>query len=367
MPYGFKWIWSPLIDRIRLPLFERLGRRRGWALFIQLCMLAAILVMSAVNPAEHTAWMALLALIVAGCSASQDIVLDAYRIDSFETAEQGAGSAVFVLGYRLGMLFSGAFALWLTTWLDWREVYIVMALGALVGIVTVLLAKEPYKDRAYREEREKLPFKPRLRRFLRESVYEPFKDFMHHHRWGLILLFILLYRLSDEYKAPMAFVFYKDMGFSNAQIAYVSKIYGMLATIAGGLLGGIYIKRSGLPKALMLFGVLQGVTNLVYIGQAYAGDNVYTLSLTICMDNLAAGMGTTALVAYMASLCNVAYSATQYALLSSLMSLPRDIFASTSGILADHVSWPLFFLIASLMVLPGLFLLAYMIKKKVLS
>lgn len=271
MPYGFKWIWSPLIDRIRLPLFERLGRRRGWALFIQLCMLAAILAMSAVNPAEHTAWMALLALIVAGCSASQDIVLDAYRIDSFETAEQGAGSAVFVLGYRLGMLFSGAFALWLTTWLDWREVYIVMALGALVGIVTVLLAKEPYKDRAYREEREKLPFKPRLRRFLRESVYEPFKDFMHHHRWGLILLFILLYRLSDEYKAPMAFVFYKDMGFSNAEIAYVSKIYGMLATIAGGLLGGIYIKRSGLPKALMLFGVLQGVTNLVYIGQAYAG------------------------------------------------------------------------------------------------
>ena len=367
IPYGFKWIWSPLIDRFRLPLFERLGRRRGWALFIQLLMLAAILVMSSINPLEQTAWMALLALIVAGCSASQDIVLDAYRIDSFATAEQGAGSAVFVLGYRIGMLFSGAFALWLTTWLDWREVYIVMALGALVGIVTVLLTKEPYKDRAYRKERERLPFKPRLRRFLRESVYEPFKDFMRHHRWGSILLFILLYRLSDEYKAPMAFVFYKDMGFSNAEIAYVSKIYGMLATIAGGLLGGIYIKRGGLPKALMLFGVLQGVTNLVYIGQSYAGDNVYTLSLTICMDNLAAGMGTTALVAYMASLCNVEYSATQYALLSSLMSLPRDIFASTSGILADHVSWPLFFLIASLLVLPGLFLLAYMIKKKVLS
>lgn len=367
MPYGFKWIWSPLIDRIRLPLFERLGRRRGWALFIQLCMLAAILAMSAVNPAEHTAWMAFLALIVAGCSASQDIVLDAYRIDSFETAEQGAGSAVFVLGYRLGMLFSGAFALWLTTWLDWREVYIVMALGALVGIVTVLLAKEPYKDRAYREEREKLPFKPRLRRFLRESVYEPFKDFMHHHRWGLILLFILLYRLSDEYKGADGFCFLQGYGVQQCPDRLCVKNLRHAGNLAGGLLGGIYIKRSGLPKALMLFGVLQGVTNLVYIGQAYAGDNVYTLSLTICMDNLAAGMGTTALVAYMASLCNVAYSATQYALLSSLMSLPRDIFASTSGILADHVSWPLFFLIASLMVLPGLFLLAYMIKKKVLS
>ena len=187
---------------------------------------------------------------------------------------------------------------------------------------------------------------------------------------GLILLFILLYRLSDlEYKAPMAFVFYKDMGFSNAEIAYVVAQMRVSDHCRQARPGGIYIKRGGLPKApLMLFGVLQGVTNLVYIGQAYAGDNVYTLSLTwIQMDNLAAGMGTTALVAYMASLCNVAFSATQYALLSSLMSLPRDIFASTSGILADHVSWPLFFLIASLMVLPGLFLLAYMIKKKVLS
>ncbi len=367
MPYGFKWLWSPLIDRIRLPLFEHLGRRRGWALFIQLLMLAGILALATVNPVENTAWMAFLALIVAGCSASQDIVLDAYRIDSFETEEQGAGAAVFVLGYRMGMLFSGAFALWLTTWLSWREVYIVMALGALVGIVTVLLAKEPNKKYIEREAQEPLPLKPRLRRFLQEAVCEPFKDFRKHHRWGLILLFILLYRLSDEYKAPMAFVFYKDMGFNNAQIAYVSKIYGMLATIVGGLLGGVYIRRGGLPKALMLFGILQGVTNLVYICQAYAGNNVYALSLTICMDNLAAGMGTTALVAYMASLCNAAYSATQYALLSSLMSLPRDIFASTSGVLADHVSWPMFFLIASLMVLPGLILLAYMLKKKVLS
>ena len=129
VPYGFKWLWSPLIDRLRLPLFWRLGRRRGWALFIQFCLLAAILAMAVVNPAEHTAWMALLAFVVAGCSASQDIVLDAYRIDSFETAEQGAGSAVFVLGYRLGMLFSGAFALWLTAYLDWAEVYMVMAAG----------------------------------------------------------------------------------------------------------------------------------------------------------------------------------------------------------------------------------------------
>lgn len=364
MPYGFKWLWSPLIDRIHLPLFGRLGRRRGWALFIELCLFAAILLMSAINPHEHTAWMALMALIVAFFSASQDIVLDAYRIDSFETKEQGAGSAVFVLGYRLGMLFSGAFALWLTDFLTWQQVYLVMAAGISVGIVTVIFSKEPEKDRRYHENNSPLPFRQRLKRFLRESVVEPFKDFMRHRHWGLILLFILLYRLSDEYKAPMAFVFYKDMGFSNTEIAYVSKIYGMLATIIGGLVGGVYIKKFGLANALMLFGILQGVTNMVYIAQSYAGDNVYLLSLTICMDNLAAGMGTTALVAYMASLCNVAYSATQYALLSSLMSLPRDIFASTSGILADQVSWGLFFFISSLLVLPGLILLVYMIKKR---
>lgn len=364
MPYGFKWLWSPLIDRIHLPLFGRLGRRRGWALFIELCLLAAILLMSVIDPHEHTAWMALMALVVAFFSASQDIVLDAYRIDSFETKEQGAGSAVFVLGYRLGMLFSGAFALWLTDFLTWQQVYLVMAAGISVGIVTVIFSKEPEKDRRYHENNSPLPFRQRLKRFFRESVIEPFKDFMRHRHWGLILLFILLYRLSDEYKAPMAFVFYKDMGFSNTEIAYVSKIYGMLATIIGGLVGGVYIKKFGLANALMLFGILQGVTNMVYIAQSYAGDNVYLLSLTICMDNLAAGMGTTALVAYMASLCNVAYSATQYALLSSLMSLPRDIFASTSGILADQVSWGLFFFVSSLLVLPGLILLVYMIKKR---
>lgn len=365
-PYSFKWLWSPLIDRIRLPIFNRFGRRRGWALFMQLCLLTAILTMSTIDPHQHTAWMAFLAFIVAGCSASQDIILDAYRIDSFKTEEQGAGSAVFVLGYRIGMLFSGAFALWLTKYFNWHQVYVVMSLGTLVGIITVLLAKEPYKDRQYHENHEPLPLLPRIKRFMLESVYNPFKDFMKHKNWELILLLVLLYRLSDEYKAPMSFVFYKDMGFSNLEIAYVSKIYGMIATIAGGLLGGIFINRHGLRKALILFGVLQGATNLVYIAQAVAGNNIYMLSLTVCMDNLAGGMATTALVAYMASLCNVAYSATQYALLSSLMSLPRDVFASTSGYLADKVSWPTFFTISSVMTIPALILLWFMIKKKVI-
>ena len=366
IPYSFKWLWSPLMDRIRLPWFSRFGRRRGWALFVQICLLLAILAMSSVNPAQHTLWMALFAMMVAGCSASQDIILDAYRIDSFKAEEQGAGSAVFVLGYRIGMLFSGAFALWLAHIINWQNVYVIMSLGSLVGIVTILLSPEPDKEPTYRPHADKLPFWPRLLRFLRNSVYSPLRDFARHKQWGLILLLILLYRLSDEYKAPMAFPFYASMGFDKLQIASVSKIYGMLATIIGGLLGGVVVKKWGLRRSLILACVLQGLTNLVYIGQSYAGNNIYLLSLTVCADNLAGGMATTALVAYLSSLCNVAYSATQYALLSSLMSLARDVIAASSGYVAEFTSWPLFFAISSALALPPLLLLWYMVRKKVL-
>lgn len=366
VPYSFKWLWSPLIDRIRLPWFSRFGRRRGWALFVQICLILAILAMSSVDPAQHTFLMALFAVMVAACSASQDIILDAYRIDSFKAEEQGAGSAVFVLGYRIGMLFSGAFALWLAHVISWQNVYIVMSLGAVVGIVTILLSPEHDKEQCCCQDKEKLPFWPRLRRFLQRSVCEPLCDFARHKQWGLILLLIFLYRLSDEYKAPMAFPFYAAMGFDKVQIASVSKIYGMLATIIGGLLGGVAVKKWGLRKSLISACVLQGLTNLVYIAQSYAGNNIYLLSLTVCADNLAGGMATTALVAYLSSLCNVAYSATQYALLSSLMSLARDVISSSSGYVAELTSWPLFFAISSALVLPPLVLLWYMVRKRVL-
>lgn len=365
-PFSFKWAWSPLIDRVKLPLFSHLGRRRGWALFIQIWLMAAIFMMSFINPMINPWLMVGAATLVVVLSASQDIVLDAYRIDSFETKEQGAGTAVFVLGYRIGMLFSGAFALWLADFISWHQVYVLMSFGALVGIVTILFSKEPEKDLRYKENREKLAFKPRLQRFLKESIYEPFHDFMKHHKWWIILIFIFLYRLSDEYKAPMAFVFYDDMGFTKGEIAKISKVYGMIATIIGGLVGGLIINRIGLKKTLLLAGVLQGVTNLVYIAQAQAGNNIYMLGVTICCDNIAGGMATTALVAYLSSLCNIAYTATQYALLSSLMSLTRDVVASTSGYVADMVSWSVFFLISALLALPMLFLLLYMIRKKII-
>ena len=361
-PYSFKWAWSPIIDRIKLPLLGRLGRRRGWAVFTQLLLMASLWGMASIDPAATPLTMAFFAVLVTIASASQDIVWDAYRIESFNTKEQGAGVAIFVLGYRFGLIFSGAGAIWMASVMSWNNVYMIMSLGALVGMFAVLCSREPEKDEKYTEPKNKGPWRERLRNFMLKAVYDPFKDFMKRQNWGLILVFIFLYRMSDAYMGPMAYPFYDDMGFSKVEIAYVSKIYGMIATIAGGIIGGLLISRMGLMKSLLICGILQGVTNLMFVGQAFAGHNIYMLVVTISCDNIAAGMGATALVAYLSSLCNVAYTATQYALLSSLMSFARDVFAATSGFLAASVSWAVFFLITSLMVVPGIFLLLYLMK-----
>jgi len=369
-PYSFKWVWAPLIDRISLPLLSRFGRRRGWALFTQLCLMFALLGLAQLTPSpENWQMTAFAALVVVFFSASQDIVVDSLRIDSFDDNEQGAGSAIFVLGYRIGMIFSGAFAMMMSDYITWNQVYMIMAFGALTGIFTVLWIKEPQKDKEFEkleDNEEKLPFYPRLQRFLRRSVIEPFGDFMERRGWYFILLFILLFRLSDDYKAPMTNVFYVDLGFTNSQIGYISKIFGMISTIIGGIIGGVIVSRKGIRYTLMLTGILQGLTNLVYIGQAASGNNIYMLTVTICADSLAGGMATTAFVAYLSSLCNAAYTATQYALFSSLMSLARDVFSSTSGYVAEQLSWSMFFLLSALLVFPALILLYYMTNKKII-
>ncbi len=362
-PYSFKWAWSPLIDRIRLPLFCRLGRRRGWALFTQIILMLSILCMSTVNPSASPLTMAFFAVLVTIASASQDIVLDAYRIESFSSKEQGAGVAIFVLGYRFGLIFSGAGAIWMASVMSWNNVYVIMSLGALIGMIAILCSKEPAQDSKKTQVSYSGSLRKRIKKFLLTAVYDPFKDFMRKPDWAVILLFIFFYRMSDAYMGPMAYPFYDDMGFSKVEIAYVSKLYGMIATILGGIAGGLIINRFGIMKSLFWFGVLQGITNLMFVAQSYAGHNIYLLTVTISLDNISAGMGATALVAYLSSLCNIAYTATQYALLSSLMSFARDVFAATSGFLADHVSWDIFFFITALMVIPGLILLAYLTKK----
>lgn len=359
-PYSFKWVWAPFIDRIKLPLFSKMGRRRGWALFAQIILMLAIMGMSFVDPKENPMMIAALAVLVVFASATQDIVLDAYRIESFNNKEQAAGSAIFVLGYRFGLIFSGAGALWLASIMSWHNVYMLMALGSLVGMFTIICSKEPEKEKKYKKKEAK-----NFREFIKSTISEPFKDFTKRPNWTLILLFIFLYRMSDAYMGPMAYPFYDDMGFSKGQIAYVSKIYGMIATIVGGIVGGVVLNRIGIMKGLMFCGILQGLSNLMFVAQAYAGNDVRFLMMTISLDNIAGGMATTALVAYLSSLCNIAYTATQYALLSSLMSLARDLFASTSGYMVEAVSWQTFFYITTLMMVPGLALLWYLMKLEV--
>ncbi len=362
-PYSLKWLWSPIVDRVKLPFFNKLGRRRGWALLTQIWLIIAIWGMALTNPTQSAMTMAIWAFIMTFASASQDIVLDAYRIESFSNREQGAGVAVFVLGYRIGTLFSGAGALFMASIMSWEDVYKIMSLGAVVGMITILCSKEPKKEKNFKEKKTRGTWAQRLSQFMKKAVHEPLADFIKRPNWLLILLFIFFYRMSDAYIGPMAYPFYDDLGFTKNEIAAVVKIFGVIATIVGTLLGGIIVSRLGIVKALLICGILQGLSNLVFVAQAYAGHNINMFMITISVENITGGMGTAAFVAYISSLCNIAYTATQYALLSSLMSLARDVFAASSGFLAENISWPLFFIITTLMALPGLLILVYLIKK----
>lgn len=361
-PYSFKWLWSPIIDQVRLPFFSKLGRRRGWALFTQIWLLIAIWAMSVVDPAQAPITLAILAFLMVVASASQDIVLDAYRIESFGNREQGAGVAVFVLGYRMGALFSGAGALFLASVMSWGDVYKIMSVGAIVGMVTILCSSEPAKSKKVKAKKYKGNWRVRLTKFMERAVYNPFNDFIKRPNWLLVLLFVFLYRMSDAYMGPMAYPFYDDMGFTKVEIASVTKIFGVIATVIGTLIGGLVVSRMGIVKALMFCGILQGLSNLIFVAQAYAGHDTAMLMVTISVENISGGMGTAAFVAYLSSLCNISYTATQYAILSSLMSLARDVFAATSGFLAMAVSWPVFFVITTLMAVPGLALLFVLTK-----
>ena len=348
-PFSFKWAWAPFVDRVKLPLLSRLGQRRSWAILSQVMLFLGIIGMASVNLENGLNALILFSFIVVLSSATQDIVLDAYRINIFSEEEQAAGVAVFTLGYRIGMIFSGAGALFLSDIMSWNKVYTIMAFGAWVGLIAILCIKEP-------EQKIQNVYNG-IADFLQKAVVAPLTDFLHRPYCVTILAFIFFYRMSDAYMGQMAYPFFDDLGFSKSQIATASKIYGMMATIAGGFIGGIVMNKLGMFKGLFFCGILQSITNFVYVLQAQIGKQFAMLCTTISFDNIAAGMATIAFVAYLSSLCNKKYTATQYALLSSLMTLSRDIFAATSGWLAEAVSWDMFFILTVFMGLPGLLLL----------
>ncbi len=364
VPYNLKFFWAPFIDRIPLPVLTRiLGRRRSWMLVIQLGLMVSIAILGFSQPEVTPLLTAAAALSVAFFSASQDIVIDAYRIEILDRDEQGAGAAMTQAGYRLGAIAAGAGALFLAEQLDWSLVYAVMAVLVVVGMAAAIFAPDPEKRNPALVEAQNL-------KGFRSMVIDPFVEFFQRNKPStaiIILAFILLYKFGDAYAGVMAYPFYYEMGFTKSEVATVSKIFGVIATVVGVFVGGMIVKRYGIMKSLLGCGILQMLSNLMYAAQAIAGHDVQFLYFTIGIENLSGGMGSSAFVAYLSVLCNTAYTGTQFALFTSFMAFGRTLLSASSGWVVQMTGWFDFFLISTIVALPGLLLLVWMMRNLPMS
>jgi MFS transporter, PAT family, beta-lactamase induction signal transducer AmpG len=342
LPYTVKFLWSPFMDRFVPPW---LGRRRGWMIATQLSLFVGILAMAFSSPEHSVSTLALLALLVAFASASQDIVVDAYRTDLLHEKERGAGTAVYVTAYRIAMLVAGALALILSEQIGWRNTYVLMAALMVVGMMGALFGPEPAVN-------------GRPPGTLREAVWGPLQDFFSRSGAVTILLFIVLYKLGDAYAGTLTTAFLiRGAGFSPTDVGTVNKGLGLISVIVGAALGGSLMVRLGLFRALLLFGLLQAVSNLSFMVLAWLGKSYPMMIFAVAFENLSGGMGTSAFVAFLMGLCNHRYSATQFALLSSLAVLGRVFVSPSSGYIVEITGWAGFFFITALTALPGLGLL----------
>jgi PAT family beta-lactamase induction signal transducer AmpG len=342
LPYTLKFFWSPLMDRFVPPW---LGRRRGWIIITQVGLMTGISAMAFSSPRETTLLMAALAMIVAFTSASQDIVIDAYRTDVLHEKERGAGAAVFVTGYRVAALISGALALILSDHIGWHNTYLLMATVMTVGIIATLLGPEP-------EEKVAPPTN------IQEAVVGPMKDFFSRNSALLLLLLIILYKLGDAYAGALTTAFLiRGVGFSAADVGTINKGLGFVSLIVGATIGGAMMVRLRLFRSLLVFGILQAVSNLSFMALAWVGKSYSMLMFAVAFENMSGGMGTAAFVSLLMAMCNHKYTATQYALLSSLAALGRIFISPTSGYLVEKIGWSNFFLITFFVALPGLWLL----------
>ena len=342
LPYTLKFLWSPIMDRFVPPL---LGRRRGWIVLTQIAIMLGIAAMSFNSPRNALWLMGVIALIVAFTSASQDIVADAYRSDILHEQERGLGAAVFVTGYRIAMLVGGAVALILSDQIGWQRTYLLMAGLMTLGMLAAFFGNEPQDDGTH----------PKT---LQEAVWGPLHDFFSRPAAAIILLLIVLYKLCDAYAGTMTTPFLlRGVGFSATEVGTINKGLGLVSVIFGAMAGGTLMVRLGLFRSLMIFGILQALSNLSFILLAWIGKSYGMLIFAVAFENLSSGMGTASFVSLLMALCNQRYSATQYALLSSLSALGRTFIAPTSGYVVESLGWALFFLITALSAIPGLWLL----------
>jgi PAT family beta-lactamase induction signal transducer AmpG len=362
--YAFKFAWAPLVDQLRIPLLTRvLGRRRSWMLVAQIGIAGALVAMAMLGPTENLITFAGLAAFVAFSSATQDIAVDAWRIEAVDPEVQGAMAASYQLGYRVALLISGGGALAIGDEISFSLAYQVMAVLMGIGMLTVLVISEP--ETSLQHAYQKLSIVQEPARWFNEAVIQPFVEFFTRNasQAVVILLFIGIYRISDMVLGVMANPFYLETGFSGLQIFGYVKTVGLFAVLSGAALGGVAVLRYGLGGPLVFGAVILAVTNLSFVGLAIVGANIPFLVLTICADNLAQGFTGTVFIAYLSSLTNVSYTATQYALFTSLMVLPGKFLSGFSGVVVDAVGWISFFLYASLMGIPAI-ILALMVSKQ---
>jgi PAT family beta-lactamase induction signal transducer AmpG len=358
--YSLKFIWSPIFDNYKLPFLHKIfGRRRSWLLVIQTILIFSIMALGTYDPANNLTLSFTLALLVAFVSASQDIVVDAYRIEVLTLEEQGAGAFMANFGYRIGMLVSNAGALFLASAVSWVLVYNICALAIFVGLITSFLIKEPNIE--IEQTNEATAFFERIR----FSVLAPFLDFMKRPHWLVILMFVMFFKFGDALAGAMTNPFLLELGFSKIEIASIVKTFGLFATMFGSFVGGVLMYRVGMIKGLWIAGIFQMVSNLFFLILCEYGYSVPLLTIVMSLENFAAGLGSVALIAYLGSLCNVAFSATQYALLSSVATLGRTFLSGPSGIIADLFGWRYFFLISTIAALPGLIFLYILANKLV--
>jgi PAT family beta-lactamase induction signal transducer AmpG len=376
--YGFKFLWAPLVDRWRLPLLGRLGRRRSWILLAQLGIAAGLLLMAFTDPAAHVLHMAAFAVLVAFSSATQDVAIDAWRIEIAEQDLQGAMAGAYQLGYRIALFAAGAGALLSAEYFGWHQAYLIMAALTLTGMATVLLVAEPATRTdaatAAREEgtaalvRRVALFPAWMQRLVAHvanAAIHPFIDFFKRH--GVlalaILVFIGAFRLSDYVMGIMANPFYVDLGFTKEQIAQVSKTYGVFVGIAGALLGGVIVARFGIARPLIASAFLIAATNLMFAWLATAGPDMTLFALTISVENLVGGASGSVFIAYLSSLTNQTYTATQYALFSSFMTLPGKFLGGFSGVVVDKTDYVTFFSYTALVGIPAVLLSIYLMRR----
>jgi PAT family beta-lactamase induction signal transducer AmpG len=340
IPYSIKFIWAPVLDRYT---FSFLGRRRGWLFIAQVALMLSIAGMGLSNPKTYPFILVVSALMVTFFSASQDIVVDAYRREDLADAELGLGSSLYVLGYRLGMLLASGGGLIMADYMSFNSVYLIIAACMVPAIITTLLTPEPHVAS--------------IPKTIREAVIDPLVEYFSRRDAFLMLAFILLYKIGDIMASNITTPFYIDLGFTLTEIGAITKLLGFWAIIAGASIGGIIMLRLGINRSLWVFGILQAISTAGFAVLARIGHSIPALSVVIGFENLSAGMGTAAFMAFMASITNKKFTATQYALLTSFMAFGRDVLSSPTGYLAKYMGWENFFIGCVVIAIPGMLLL----------